>query len=54
MSYAKDWLMTDLTKGKTEPLTHEQLELLELMQRLREAWFERRMRRIEVIQELHC
>ncbi|HUS36193.1 MAG TPA: hypothetical protein VM680_12650 [Verrucomicrobiae bacterium] len=44
--------MTQLTKGKTEPLTQD--KLLELMQRLRDAWFERRMRRIEVIQDLHC
>jgi hypothetical protein len=46
--------MTDLSKGKTEPLAPDQLQLLELMQKLRDAWFERRMRRIEVIQELHC
>lgn len=46
--------MTDLAKGKTKPLTKDQLQILELMQRLRDAWFERRMRRIEVIQELHC
>ena len=46
--------MTELTKGKSESLTQDQLQLLELMQKLRDAWFERRMRRIEVIQELHC
>ena len=46
--------MTDLTKGKMKPLTQDQLQLLELMQKLRDAWLERRMRRIEVIQELHC
>lgn len=46
--------MTDLTKGKTKPRTPDRLELLELMQKLRDAWLERRMRRIEVIQELHC
>lgn len=46
--------MTNLSKGKTKPLTQDRLELLELMQRLRDAWLERRMRRIEVIQELHC
>ena len=46
--------MTELTKGKTESLTQDRLQLLELMQKLRDAWFERRLRRIEVIQELHC
>jgi hypothetical protein len=46
--------MNELLKGKTKPLTPEQLQLLELMQRLREAWLERRLKRIEVIQELHC
>ena len=44
--------MKESLKGK--PLTDEQLTLLAMMQRLREAWLERRMRRIEVIQELHC
>ena len=46
--------MNESLKGKSEPKTPEQLQLLELMQRLREAWLEQRMRRIEVIQELHC
>ena len=44
--------MNESLKGKS--LTEEQLTLLEMMQRLREAWLERRLRRIEVIQELHC
>jgi hypothetical protein len=46
--------MNESLKGKSKPLTTEQLQLLEMMQRLREAWLEARMRRIEVIQELHC
>jgi hypothetical protein len=44
--------MNESLKGK--PLTKEQLTLLEMMQRLRDAWLEQRLRRIEVIQELHC
>jgi hypothetical protein len=46
--------MNESLKGKSKPLTPEQTQLLEMMQRLREAWLERRLRRIEVIQELHC
>jgi hypothetical protein len=46
--------MNELLKGKSKPLTPEQSELLELMQRLREAWLERRMKRVQVIQDLHC
>jgi hypothetical protein len=46
--------MNGLLKGNAKPLTPEQVEVLELMQKLREAWLEQRMRRIEVIQELHC
>jgi hypothetical protein len=46
--------MNELLKGKSKPLTPEQMELLELMQRLREAWLERRMKRVQVIQDLHC
>ena len=46
--------MTDSLKGKKKAPTREQLELLEAMQRLREAWLERRMRRVQVIQDRHC
>jgi hypothetical protein len=46
--------MNESLKGKSKPQTAEQLQLLELMQRIREAWLEARLRRIEVIQELHC
>ena len=46
--------MNESLKGKPKELTQEQVQLLEMMQRLREAWLERRLRRIEVIQELHC
>jgi hypothetical protein len=46
--------MNDLLKGKTQTPTPEQIAALELMQRLRDAWLEARLRRIEVIQELHC
>jgi len=46
--------MNELLKGKSKPRTPEQMELLELMQRLREAWLERRMKRVQVIQDLHC
>jgi hypothetical protein len=46
--------MNGSLKGNSKPLTREQTALLELMQKLREAWLEQRMRRIEVIQELHC
>ena len=45
--------MNESLKGK-KAATPDQLALMERMQRLREAWLERRMRRIEVIQELHC
>ena len=46
--------MNGSLKGKSEAVTPEQTKVLELMQKLREAWLEQRMRRIEVIQELHC
>lgn len=46
--------MNQSLKGKSDEQTAEQVELLETMQRLRDAWLERRLRRIEVIQELHC
>ena len=46
--------MIDSLKGKRKPVEREQLELLEAMQKLREAWLERRMRRVRVIQDLHC
>jgi hypothetical protein len=46
--------MTDSLKGKKKAVTPPQLELLEAMQKLRETWMERRMRRVQVIQDLHC
>ena len=46
--------MNESLKGKSKLQATEQLQLLEMMQRLREAWLEARLRRIEVIQELHC
>jgi hypothetical protein len=46
--------MKESLKGKVKPERAEQLELLERMQRLRDAWLDARMRRIEVIQEQHC
>ena len=46
--------MNELLKGKKQNPTPEQLELLQLMQRLREAWEEMRARRVQVIQDLHC
>ena len=45
--------MNELLKGKKETPTREQVERLELMQRLREAWEEMRARRVQVIQDLH-
>jgi hypothetical protein len=46
--------MNGSLKGNSKPLTPEQIQLRELMQKLRAAWLEQRMRRIEVIQGLHC
>ena len=46
--------MNESFKGKSKAQIGDQLQLLELMQRIREAWLEARLRRIEVIQELHC
>jgi hypothetical protein len=46
--------MNESLKGKSKATGADQLQLLELMQRMREAWLEARLRRIEVIQELHC
>ena len=46
--------MKESLKGKSKPPTEEQVALLEMMQRISEAWLEARMRRIEVIQEQHC
>jgi hypothetical protein len=46
--------MNDLLKGKTQTQPPEKSMLLELMERLQEEWLEARMRRIEVIQDLHC
>jgi len=46
--------MNELLKGKPQIQTPEQASLLELMVRLQEEWLEARMRRIEVIQDLHC
>jgi hypothetical protein len=46
--------MIESLQGKKKPMTPEQSELLQLMQRLREAWHEKRARRVQVIQDLHC
>ena len=54
MSYAKDWGMNGSLKGKQELSSAEQLALMEKMQKLREAWLEKRARRVRAIQELHC
>jgi hypothetical protein len=45
--------MTDSLKGKKKTVTPPQLEILEAMQKLREMWMERRLRRVQVIQDLH-
>ena len=46
--------MNESFKGKKKQATPEQLEILEVMQKLRDAWLERRLRRVQVIQDLHC
>jgi signal transduction histidine kinase len=46
--------MDESVKGKKSEATPGQAELMELMQRLREAIEEMRARRVQVIQDLHC